>query len=90
MPKLTNAVKAAIIATVNAGIAVLIFVGGVDLDEAQVAVLDVFVNAVLGLWLALSYQESPTRIPGGVLQTGEHVELMGTPNKPIAIDPPIN
>lgn len=64
----TNAVKAAVVAVVNTGVALIIATAvmlGVTTDAQQVAVItasiDAFVNAALSLWIVLSYKNSPTR-----------------------------
>lgn len=61
---MTNAVRAAIIAAVNAVLSLLLAFG-VGVSDAQVAAIGVTVNALLGLWVALTYKDSPTRIPDG-------------------------
>lgn len=55
---MTNALKAAIIAALNAGLGVLVAFG-VELTDAQMAAVLGFGNAVLALWIALSYKNSP-------------------------------
>lgn len=61
---MTNAVRAAIIAAVNAVLSLLLAFG-VGVSDAQVAAIGVTVNALLGLWVALTYKDSPARIPDG-------------------------
>ncbi len=61
---MTNAVRAAIIAAVNAVLSLLLAFG-VGVSDAQVAAIGVTVNALLGLWVALTYKDSPPRIPDG-------------------------
>lgn len=62
LPKLTNATKAQIIVVVNT---VLTLVGsfGFDLSNDQLTAITAVVNAVLGLWVGLTYKDSPKRIP---------------------------
>lgn len=55
---MTNALKAAIIAALNAGLGVLVAFG-VDLSDEQIAAVLGFGNAVLALWIAVSYRNSP-------------------------------
>lgn len=59
---MTNASKAGIIALINAGIQVADEFG-LDLSESQTTALSVFVNAGLALWVLLTKQNSPKRIP---------------------------
>lgn len=59
---MTNAKKAAIIAFVNAALAVAVTFG-LPLSEVQIGALGVLVNAGLGLYVALSYKNSPMRVP---------------------------
>jgi hypothetical protein len=57
---LSNATKGAIILVVNSGLALLVSFG-VNLTDAQQASILGFANALLGLWLLLTYQDSPYR-----------------------------
>lgn len=59
---MTNATKAAVIAVVNAALS-LATSFGVALSDTQQASVTVFANAVLGLWVALTYKSSSRRIP---------------------------
>jgi hypothetical protein len=59
---LTNAVKAAIISAVNAVLALLAAFGA-GFSDAQNGAIIVAVNALLGLWVAVTYKNSPTRVP---------------------------
>ncbi len=58
---LTNATKAQIIVLVNATLA-LLSAFGLGLTDAQVAAISLFLNAALGVWVALTYKASPKRI----------------------------
>ena len=67
---MTNATKAGIIAGVNTIVAAIISVVvafGVDLTADQIAAIGGFVtvtvNALLGLWVALTYKNSSKRLP---------------------------
>ena len=57
---MSNAVKAQIIVAVNSLLALLIAFG-VALTEAQTGAITVAVNALLGLWIAATYKNSPMR-----------------------------
>lgn len=59
---MTNSLKAGIVAFVNAVLAALPLFG-VPLNEAQVAALALIVNTGLGIWVALTYKNSPTYAP---------------------------
>lgn len=59
---MTNAVKANVIALVNAALA-LVVAFGVDLSDKQQVALVGLVNAALSLWVVLTYKNSPKRIP---------------------------
>lgn len=59
---MTNALKAGIVAFANAILAALPLFG-VPLNEAQIAALALIVNTGLGIWVALTYKNSPARIP---------------------------
>lgn len=60
---MTNATKANLIAAINALLALAVTFG-VNLSDAQTAAVSVAVNAILTLWVGLTYKDSPTRIPG--------------------------
>lgn len=71
----TNAVKAGVIAAVNAAttliLATLVFLNvTVDLDKFALLSVAVegFVNTLLGLWILLTYRNSPTRASASVLK----------------------
>lgn len=59
---MTNALKANVIAVINAAL-VLVVSFGVDVSDAQQAAITGVVNAVLVTWIGLTYKESPKRIP---------------------------
>jgi hypothetical protein len=58
----TNATKAGVIAALNALLALLIAFN-VPLSDTQTAAILGLGNAVLGLWVGLTYQNSPKRVP---------------------------
>jgi hypothetical protein len=62
LPELTNATKAQIIVVINTIIA-LAASFGFDLSNEQMAAITTAANAVLGLWVGLTYKDSPKRIP---------------------------
>jgi hypothetical protein len=62
LPALTNATKAAIIAAVNAALA-LVLAFGVPVTDLQTAAITGFANTILGLWVAFTYKNSPKRVP---------------------------
>lgn len=64
MPALTNATKAGIIALVNATLGLLLAFG-VPLTEVQTGAVLVFVNAALGLFVGVTFKDSPKRVPDG-------------------------
>ena len=57
---MTNAVRAQIIVLVNAGLAMLVSFG-VNVTDGQQAAIQGGVNALLGLWVAMTYHTSPYR-----------------------------
>lgn len=59
---MTNATKAGVIAILNAAIALAVSFG-VELSDAQTASVVALANAILGLWVAATYKQSPKRIP---------------------------
>lgn len=58
---MTNAVRAQIIVAVNALLA-LAANFGVGVSSNQAGAISLAVNAVLGVWVALTYKNSPKRI----------------------------
>lgn len=58
---MTNAVKAQIIAVVNAILTVLLQFG-VSMSDGQKGAILLLVNAVLALWVLLTYQNSHKRV----------------------------
>lgn len=58
----TNAQRAAVLAVVNACLGAAVAFGA-PLSEDQYAAVAVAANALLGLWVALTYKSSPKRIP---------------------------
>lgn len=60
---MTNATKAVIIALANELLALLIAFG-VELSDAQTAAIAGTLNAFLVLYVAVTYKNSPKRIPG--------------------------
>jgi hypothetical protein len=59
---LTNATKAALISFLNAALGLAV-VFGADLSEEQIGAILTAANAFLGLYVALTYQLSPKRVP---------------------------
>jgi len=59
---LTNTTKALLITLINAGLALAIGFG-LPVTDAQTGLILGFVNAALGLFVALTYKSSPKRIP---------------------------
>ena len=72
---MTNAKKAAIIAFINAALALAVAFNLAFTDVQQGAV-SVFVNSALGLWVALTYKNSPMRIPEDSLVIGAGGEIL--------------
>ncbi len=62
---LTNANKGAVILAVNAVLYMLVGFG-VPLSSEQVGLVGGAVNALMGAYLALTYQDSPKRLPEGM------------------------
>jgi uncharacterized membrane protein len=67
---ITNATKAGIIAAVSPVVALAVEIAvifGAEVTAEQTATITVaatgFVNAMLGLWVALTYKNSPKRLP---------------------------
>ena len=59
---ITNATKAQVIVVLNAVFA-LVAAFGFDLSNEQMAAITAVANSLLGLWVGLTYKESPKRIP---------------------------
>lgn len=59
---ITNATKAGIILVLN-GTLGLVTAFGVSLSDAQQAAVTTFANAVLGMWVLVTYTSSRKRIP---------------------------
>lgn len=59
---MTNATKAYLIAVFNSGLQ-LLTAFGLDLSEAKNVAITGFVNSLLVLWVALTYKNSPKRVP---------------------------
>lgn len=59
---MTNTTKANIIAVLNAALGLLVSFG-VNLSDAQLASILTGANAVLVLWVSLTYKNSAKRIP---------------------------
>ncbi len=59
---MTNATKASVIAAVNAVLAAAVTLG-LPLTTDQYGAVGIALNAVLALYVALTYKRSPKRIP---------------------------
>ncbi len=59
---MTNTTKALVISVINA-VLVLVASFGVNLSDKQTGAIMLTVNAVLSLWVALTYRNSPKRVP---------------------------
>lgn len=59
---MTNALKAHVIALVNA-VMILCVAFGVPLTDAQYGAIGLVVNSALSIWVALTYKHSPTYAP---------------------------
>ncbi len=57
---MTNATKALMIALLNSGLSLLVSFG-FTLTDAQTAAVTGFANALLAVWVAVTYQNSPKR-----------------------------
>lgn len=62
MFQLTNATKAGIIAAINATI-VLLATFGVPISQGELQAVLGFANAAMGLYVLLTYKDSPKRTP---------------------------
>ncbi len=60
MPALTNNLKAQIIIAINALIA-LVVAFGVNISDKQTGAITLAVNALLSIWVGLTYKNSPMR-----------------------------
>ena len=69
---MTNNVKAQIIVAVNSVLSLLVLLG-VPLSQEQQAGVAVAVNAILGAYVALTYKNSPKRVPDGIEVYGRYV-----------------
>jgi hypothetical protein len=58
---MTNAVRAQIVVAVNAILAVVASFG-FNVSDNQMGTISLAVNAILGVWVALTYKDSPKRI----------------------------
>jgi len=61
----TNATKAQVIVVVNTVVALLVSFG-LNLSNEQMAAITAAVNAILSLWVGLTYKDSPKRLPDAV------------------------
>ena len=61
---MTNALKAGIISVVNIALALAVSFG-LPLSDAQQGLIAALVNSALGVWVMLTYKNSPRRIPDG-------------------------
>ena len=59
---MTNALKAQIIVALNAVLSAVVAFG-VDLSTAQTGAASLALNALLGVWVAATYKDSPRRTP---------------------------
>lgn len=66
---MTNAVKAQIVVAANAILA-LIDAFGASLSDSQRSAVVLAINALLGVWIALTYKSSPRRTPDPAPRTG--------------------
>lgn len=57
---MTNATRAQIVVVVNAALAMLVAFG-VNVSDGQQAAIQGGVNALLGLWISLTFHKSPYR-----------------------------
>lgn len=60
---ITNATKAQIIVVINAVLALLVAFN-VALTQTQLSAISAGANAVLGLWVSLTFTQSSKRTPG--------------------------
>ncbi len=59
---MTNTTKALVISVINA-VLVLVASFGVNLSDKQTGAITLAVNALLSLWVSLTYRNSPKRVP---------------------------
>ena len=59
---MTNTTKANVIVAINSILA-LIVAFGVNLSDKQTGAITLAVNALLSLWVSLTYKQSPKRTP---------------------------
>ena len=57
---MTNALKAQIVAALNAVLSAVVAFG-VNLTQAQTGAASIALNAILGVWIAATYKSSPRR-----------------------------
>lgn len=62
LKNMTNATKAQIIVALNALMALLVAFG-VNLSDTQQGAVQVAVNALLGVWIGLTFKDSEKRVP---------------------------
>ena len=60
---MTNATRAAIVAAANAVLSTLVILDLFALTNEQAGSIGVSLNALLGVWVAFTYKDSPKRIP---------------------------
>ena len=59
---MTNALRAQIVVAVNSIVA-LVVAFGVNLSDKQTGAITLALNAILGVWIAATYKDSPRRTP---------------------------
>lgn len=72
LPALTNATKAAIIVAVNT-VLLLLQAFNVPVTDAQSALIGLSINSLLGVYVALTFKDSPKRLPDDV-EIGKNVD----------------
>ena len=59
---MTNALRAQIVVALNAILSAIVAFG-INLTTAQAGAASIALNALLGVWVAITYQSSPRRTP---------------------------
>lgn len=63
MPQFTNATKAAVAVFINSVVSALVVFS--VLSDVKAGALGLVANAALGVYVAVTYQDSPKRLPEG-------------------------
>lgn len=83
--QLTNANKGAVILAVNAVLYLLVGFG-IPITNEQMGLIGGAVNALMGAYLALTYQDSPKRLPEGLKEDDVAMYITKVPEEEEVIE----